>query len=144
MRRLFRQFSTPGGIPRHVGVPMPGSIHEGGELGYLLTHAFGAAFDNPDLLVVAVVGDGEADADAGIGAVLDAPLRAEICAGLGHLGVRLDEARDAAGAEVVSGADASCVVRVVATDEERMIARHVCALLASRESGREPGGDRDG
>jgi xylulose-5-phosphate/fructose-6-phosphate phosphoketolase len=61
MRRLFRQFSTPGGVPSHVGVPTPGSIHEGGELGYVLAHAFGAAFDNPDLVVVAVVGDGEAE-----------------------------------------------------------------------------------
>src|SRR5690242_16629156 len=61
MRRLFRQFSTPGGIPSHVSVQTPGSIHEGGELGYVLTHAFGAAFDNPNLLVVAVVGDGEAE-----------------------------------------------------------------------------------
>jgi xylulose-5-phosphate/fructose-6-phosphate phosphoketolase len=61
MRRLFRQFSTPGGVPSHVSPPTPGSIHEGGELGYVLTHAFGAAFDNPDLLVVAVVGDGEAE-----------------------------------------------------------------------------------
>ncbi len=61
MRQLFRQFSTPGGVPSHVSVPTPGSIHEGGELGYVLTHAFGAAFDNPDLLVVAVVGDGEAE-----------------------------------------------------------------------------------
>ncbi len=61
MRRLFRQFSTPGGIPSHVSPPTPGSIHEGGELGYVLTHAFGAAFDNPDLLVAAIVGDGEAE-----------------------------------------------------------------------------------
>src|SRR6266487_5346681 len=61
IRRLFRQFSTPGGIPSHVSVPTPGSIHEGGELGYVLAHAFGAAFDNPDLIVVAVVGDGEAE-----------------------------------------------------------------------------------
>ncbi len=61
MRHLFRQFSTPGGIPSHVGVPTPGSIHEGGELGYVLAHAFGAAFDNPDLIVAAVVGDGEAE-----------------------------------------------------------------------------------
>ncbi len=61
LRRLFRQFSTPGGIPSHVSVTTPGSIHEGGELGYVLTHAFGAAFDNPDLLVAAVVGDGEAE-----------------------------------------------------------------------------------
>lgn len=61
MKRLFRQFSTPGGIPSHVGPPTPGSIHEGGELGYVLTHAFGAAFDNPDLIVAAVVGDGEAE-----------------------------------------------------------------------------------
>jgi len=59
--RLVRQFSTPGGIPSHVSVPTPGSIHEGGELGYALVHAFGAAFDHPDLLVVAVVGDGEAE-----------------------------------------------------------------------------------
>ena len=61
LRRLFRQFSTPGGIPSHVSVPTPGSIHEGGELGYVLAHAFGAAFDNPDLIVAAVVGDGEAE-----------------------------------------------------------------------------------
>ncbi|MGH7788506.1 MAG: phosphoketolase family protein [Candidatus Binatia bacterium] len=61
LRRLFRQFSTPGGIPSHVSAPTPGSIHEGGELGYVLVHAFGAAFDNPDLLVAAVVGDGEAE-----------------------------------------------------------------------------------
>src|SRR5947209_2839457 len=61
MRRFFRQFSTPGGVPSHVSVPTPGSIHEGGELGYVLAHAFGAAFDNPDLIVAAVVGDGEAE-----------------------------------------------------------------------------------
>ena len=61
MQRLFRQFSTPGGIPSHVSVTTPGSIHEGGELGYVLMHAFGAVFDNPDLLAVAVVGDGEAE-----------------------------------------------------------------------------------
>src|SRR5205807_8853781 len=61
IRRLFRQFSTPGGVPSHVSVPIPGSIHEGGELGYVLSHAFGAAFDNPDLIVAAVVGDGEAE-----------------------------------------------------------------------------------
>jgi len=61
MRALFRQFSTPGGIPSHVSPPTPGSIHEGGELGYVLSHAFGAAFDNPQLLVAAVVGDGEAE-----------------------------------------------------------------------------------
>ncbi len=61
LRSLFRQFSTPGGIPSHASVTTPGSIHEGGELGYALSHAFGAALDNPDLLVVAVVGDGEAE-----------------------------------------------------------------------------------
>jgi xylulose-5-phosphate/fructose-6-phosphate phosphoketolase len=61
LRRLFRQFSTPGGIPSHVSVPTPGSIHEGGELGYVLVHAFGAVFDTPDLIAVAVVGDGEAE-----------------------------------------------------------------------------------
>jgi xylulose-5-phosphate/fructose-6-phosphate phosphoketolase len=61
MHRLFRQFSTPGGIPSHVSVTTPGSIHEGGELGYVLVHAFGAAFDNPDLIVAAVIGDGEAE-----------------------------------------------------------------------------------
>src|SRR5216684_1123420 len=61
MRRLFRQFSTPYGVPSHVSPPTPGSIHEGGELGYVLTHAFGAAFDNPELLAVAIVGDGEAE-----------------------------------------------------------------------------------
>src|SRR5829696_6848894 len=61
IRRLLRQFSAPGGIPSHVSVTTPGSIHEGGELGYVLAHAFGAAFDNPDLLACAVVGDGEAE-----------------------------------------------------------------------------------
>jgi xylulose-5-phosphate/fructose-6-phosphate phosphoketolase len=61
MTRLFRQFSTPGGVPSHVGPTTPGSIHEGGELGYVLTHAFGAVFDNPNLIAVAVVGDGEAE-----------------------------------------------------------------------------------
>ncbi len=61
LRRFFRQFSTPGGVPSHVSPPTPGSIHEGGELGYVLAHAFGAVFDNPDLLAVAVVGDGEAE-----------------------------------------------------------------------------------
>jgi xylulose-5-phosphate/fructose-6-phosphate phosphoketolase len=61
MLRLFRQFSSPGGIPSHVSVTTPGSIHEGGELGYVLVHAFGAVLDNPDLLAVAVVGDGEAE-----------------------------------------------------------------------------------
>ncbi|MEV0718014.1 phosphoketolase family protein [Asanoa sp. NPDC050611] len=61
MRRLFRQFSFPGGIPSHVAAEVPGSIHEGGELGYSLMHAYGAAFDNPDLVVACVVGDGEAE-----------------------------------------------------------------------------------
>ncbi|BAL88953.1 putative xylulose-5-phosphate/fructose-6-phosphate phosphoketolase [Actinoplanes missouriensis 431] len=59
--RLFRQFSSPGGIPSHVSVTTPGSIHEGGELGYVLVHAFGSVMDNPDLLSIAVVGDGEAE-----------------------------------------------------------------------------------
>ncbi len=59
--RLFRQFSTPGGVPSHVSPETPGSIHEGGELGYSLTHAFGAVFDNPDLIAACVVGDGEAE-----------------------------------------------------------------------------------
>jgi xylulose-5-phosphate/fructose-6-phosphate phosphoketolase len=61
MKRLFMQFSFPGGIPSHVAPETPGSIHEGGELGYALSHAYGAAFDNPDLIVAAVVGDGEAE-----------------------------------------------------------------------------------
>ncbi|MFB9237901.1 phosphoketolase [Plantactinospora siamensis] len=61
MARLFRQFSFPGGIPSHVAPEVPGSIHEGGELGYSLMHAYGAAFDNPDLLVACVIGDGEAE-----------------------------------------------------------------------------------
>jgi xylulose-5-phosphate/fructose-6-phosphate phosphoketolase len=61
MRRLFRQFSFPGGIPSHVAPETPGSIHEGGELGYALVHAYGAAFDDPDLVAVCVVGDGEAE-----------------------------------------------------------------------------------
>ena len=64
MKRLFKQFSFPGGIPSHVAPETPGSIHEGGELGYSLSHAFGAAFDNSDLLVACVVGDGEAETGA--------------------------------------------------------------------------------
>ena len=63
LRQLFRQFSTPGGIPSHTSVTTPGSINEGGELGYVLAHAFGEVFDNPDLIAVAVVGDGEAERD---------------------------------------------------------------------------------
>lgn len=61
MKKLFTQFSFPGGIPSHVAPETPGSIHEGGELGYALSHAYGAAFDNPDLLVACVIGDGEAE-----------------------------------------------------------------------------------
>ncbi len=61
MKRLFKQFSFPGGIPSHVAPETPGSIHEGGELGYALSHAFGAAFDNPNLIVACVIGDGEAE-----------------------------------------------------------------------------------
>src|SRR5476651_2010119 len=61
LRKLFRQFSFPGGIPSHVSPECPGSIHEGGELGYSLSHAFGAVFDNPDLLVACIIGDGEAE-----------------------------------------------------------------------------------
>jgi xylulose-5-phosphate/fructose-6-phosphate phosphoketolase len=64
MARLFRQFSFPGGVPSHVAPETPGSIHEGGELGYSLAHAFGAAFDNPDLIVACVIGDGEAETGA--------------------------------------------------------------------------------
>ncbi|MHC5933938.1 phosphoketolase family protein [Nostoc sp.] len=64
IQKLFKQFSFPGGIPSHVAPETPGSIHEGGELGYALVHAYGAAFDNPDLLVAAVVGDGEAETGA--------------------------------------------------------------------------------
>src|SRR6266516_1671866 len=61
LAELFRQFSFPGGIPSHAAPETPGSIHEGGELGYALVHAFGAAYDNPDLIVTCVVGDGEAE-----------------------------------------------------------------------------------
>lgn len=64
MHRLFRQFSFPGGIPSHVAPETPGSIHEGGELGYALSHAFGAAFDNPELIVSCIIGDGEAETGA--------------------------------------------------------------------------------
>jgi xylulose-5-phosphate/fructose-6-phosphate phosphoketolase len=64
MRRLFRQFSFPGGVPSHAAPETPGSIHEGGELGYVLAHAYGAVFDNPDLIAACVVGDGEAETGA--------------------------------------------------------------------------------
>jgi xylulose-5-phosphate/fructose-6-phosphate phosphoketolase len=82
LRRLFRQFSFPGGIPSHVAPETPGSIHEGGELGYSVSHAYGAAFDNPDLVVCCVVGDGEAETG---------PL-----AGSWHSNKFLDPARDGA------------------------------------------------
>ena len=61
LQRLLRQFSWPDGVPSHVAPQTPGSIYEGGELGYSLTHAYGAAFDNPDLIVACIVGDGEAE-----------------------------------------------------------------------------------
>jgi xylulose-5-phosphate/fructose-6-phosphate phosphoketolase len=61
MKHLFKQFSFPGGIPSHVAPETPGSIHEGGELGYAVSHAYGAVFDNPDLIAACVVGDGEAE-----------------------------------------------------------------------------------
>jgi xylulose-5-phosphate/fructose-6-phosphate phosphoketolase len=64
LAKLFRQFSFPGGIPSHTAAEVPGSINEGGELGYCLAHAFGAAFDNPELIVACVVGDGEAETGA--------------------------------------------------------------------------------
>jgi xylulose-5-phosphate/fructose-6-phosphate phosphoketolase len=64
MRKLFKQFSFPGGIPSHVAPETPGSIHEGGELGYSLAHAYGAVFDNPDLIAACVIGDGEAETGA--------------------------------------------------------------------------------
>lgn len=64
MKKLFKQFSFPGGIPSHVAPETPGSINEGGELGYSLIHAYGAVFDNPDLLVACVIGDGEAETGA--------------------------------------------------------------------------------
>src|SRR5438067_11472448 len=64
LQRLFRQFSWPYGIPSHAAPETPGSIHEGGELGYSLTHAYGAAFDNPDLIVACIIGDGEAETGA--------------------------------------------------------------------------------
>src|SRR4030095_12175565 len=64
MKRLFTQFSFPGGIPSHVAPETPGSIHEGGELGYAVAHAYGAVFDNPDLIACCVIGDGEAETGA--------------------------------------------------------------------------------
>src|SRR6266487_1638261 len=64
MTKLFRQFSFPGGVPSHVSAEIPGSIHEGGELGYSLAHAYGAALDDPSLLVCCVIGDGEAETGA--------------------------------------------------------------------------------
>lgn len=65
MKKLFKQFSSPGGISSHVAPETPGSIHEAGELGYAVSHAYGAAFDNPDLIVACVVGDGEVEAAVG-------------------------------------------------------------------------------
>ena len=67
MKRLFTQFSFPGGIPSHVAPETPSSMHEGGELGYALSHAYGAAFDNPGLIVASVGGDGESERGAACG-----------------------------------------------------------------------------
>jgi xylulose-5-phosphate/fructose-6-phosphate phosphoketolase len=64
LRRLCKQFSFPGGIPSHVAAEVPGSLHEGGELGYSLSHAYGAVFDNPNLIAACVIGDGEAETGA--------------------------------------------------------------------------------
>jgi len=77
MKKLFKQFSFPGGIPSHVAPETPGSIHEGGELGYALAHAYGAVFDNPDLIAVCVVGDGEA-----VGLKVPDPVLAAAAAGV--------------------------------------------------------------
>jgi xylulose-5-phosphate/fructose-6-phosphate phosphoketolase len=101
MARLMRQFSFPGGVPSHVAAETPGSIHEGGELGYSLSHAFGAAFDNPDLVVACVVGDGEAEtgplaASWHSNKFLDPAGTARAADGLGFLGVAVDAAANAA------------------------------------------------
>jgi xylulose-5-phosphate/fructose-6-phosphate phosphoketolase len=156
MRRLFRQFSTPGGVPSHVSVPTPGSIHEGGELGYVLVHAFGAAFDNPDLLVAAVVGDGEAETGplegswkgisfldpARDGAVLPIlHLNEYKIAGPTVLGRRSDEQvcalLDAHGYEalVVAGDEPAAVHRDLAGALETCLARIRSIQAAARESG---------
>ena len=78
MQRLFKQFSFPGGIPSHTAPETPGSIHEGGELGYALSHAHGAAFDNPNLIVACVVGDGEAESGPMATSCLTRPLGATV------------------------------------------------------------------
>ena len=100
LKKLSTQFSFPGGIPSHASPECPGSIHEGGELGYSLSHAFGAVFDNPDLVLACVVGDGEAETGPLATAwhsnkFLAAIVRVRICQRFRFLGLALDEERNA-------------------------------------------------
>ncbi len=110
MGRLFRQFSFPGGVPSHVAPETPGSIHEGGELGYSLTHAHGAAFDNPDLVVACIVGDGEAET---------------------FLGAAIDEQRNQAASSDADITAPGAAVRtlVITAREDIEIARQVRTVL---------------
>ena len=139
LRRLVRQFSTPGGIPSHVSVPTPGSIHEGGELGYALVHAFGAAFDNPGLLVACVVGDGEAETGPLEGSWKGVrflnPARDGAVLPILHLNENkisgptvLGRASDEEIAELLRGQGYEC--RIVAGSDRRQVHRDFAAALA--------------
>jgi xylulose-5-phosphate/fructose-6-phosphate phosphoketolase len=135
---LVRQFSTPGGIPSHVSVPTPGSIHEGGELGYALVHAFGAAFDNPNLLVACVVGDGEAETapleGSWKGVRFLNPARDGAVLPILHLNENkisgptvLGRARDEEIAQLLAGQGYEC--RMVAGSDPRQVHRDFAATL---------------
>jgi xylulose-5-phosphate/fructose-6-phosphate phosphoketolase len=156
MRILFRQFSTPGGVSSHCGAHLPGSIHEGCELGYALLHAYGAAFDNPDLIVACIIGDGEAEtgalegswkgnkflnpvSDGAVLPILDtlvftggimenaAIIRERICAKLDFLGITLEPRENASSAAIISKNGESVTVRVIKTNEDLIVARQTVA-----------------
>ncbi len=141
---LVRQFSTPGGIPSHVSVPTPGSIHEGGELGYALVHAFGAAFDNPDLLVTCVIGDGEAETapleGSWKGVRFLNPARDGAVLPILHLNENkisgptvLGRARDEEIAQLLAGQGYEC--RMVAGSDPRQVHRDFAATLEDCHAG---------
>ena len=134
MQRLFRQFSWPYGIPSHVAPETPGSIHEGGELGYALVHAYGAAFDNPDLIVACVVGDGEAEtgplaASWHSNKFLNPRTRRRGAADPAPERIQ-DRQPDRAGADQPRGADATCCA---ATATSRILSRAMSRALVHQD-----------
>ena len=165
MAKLFRQFSFPGGIPSHVAPQVPGSFHEGGELGYALSHAFGAAFDNPGLLVCCIVGDGEAEtgplATGWHGNKFLNPVRDGAVLPVLHLNgykianptvlARIGDGELTAllegyGYEVnwVSGDDPAEVHRLMAATLDQVVGRVASIQRSARDSGNADSGNADG